>query len=73
MDIIDAPVEFRHYSDATYDYYGEAGPGATAPALNAAVWRVSRITKATGDETWADSGNFSQVFTDLAAAQGLFA
>lgn len=57
------------YADATYNYYGEAKPGA---ALTDSVWRVSRETIATTRIEWADGdGNFDNVFTDLATVAAL--
>ena len=57
------------YDDGTYKYIGESSPGT---ALTAAGWRVQRMTIATSQIIWADGNTeFDNVFTDLAAAQGL--
>ncbi len=71
--VVDWALDFGPiYDDGTYQYFGEALPSTPRPLLTASVWRVSRIDKVTGREEWVDSGNFTQVFTDLATVQGLF-
>jgi hypothetical protein len=47
------------YNDGTYKYFGEAAAGT---ATTASSWRVSRMTIATSQIQWVDSGNFSQVY-----------
>lgn len=57
------------YTDASFNYYGEAVPGT---ALTAAAWRVSRETKADSRIQWADgNGSFDNVFTNLAIVAAL--
>lgn len=46
-------------TSATYYYHCEAEPGS---ATSAAVWRISRLTVATGQEMWADgNANFDNI------------
>lgn len=72
-DVRDSALEFGPiYDDGTYQYFGEAEPSSPRPALTDAVWRVSRINKATGREEWLASGEFTQVFTDVGTVAGLF-
>lgn len=74
VSVANAPMEFGPiYDDGTYQYFGEAGPAPTPPALTDAVWQVSRVHKTTGREQFLDSAKYSQVYTDLATVQGLFA
>lgn len=57
------------YTDATYNYFGEAVPGS---ALTAAVWRVSRMAISNSRVEWADgNGNFDNVYTSLAVVAAL--
>lgn len=53
-EIIDAPLAFMYYSDATYDYYCEAPPRT---ALTDDEWQISRINKTTLQEEWAANGD----------------
>lgn len=53
-EIIDAPLAFMYYTDATYDYYCEAPPRT---ALTDPQWQVSRINKTTLQEQWAADAN----------------
>ena len=49
----------------TYIYLGKAIPGS---ATSAAVWRICRITSATGTTVWADSDAFyDNVFDNRAS------
>lgn len=60
---ITAALAYDTYTDATYDYFGEAPPGSAVTDPN---WRVSRQNKVTTKIEWADgNGNFDNVFTDL--------
>lgn len=70
MEILGAAIALGPvYADATYYYYGEAGPGT---ALTDQLWRVSRETIATGRIEWADgNGLYDNVFTDLATVAAL--
>lgn len=68
---VTAPQAFVTYSDATYDYYCEAGPRTI---LTAAAWRIARINKTSLREQWAadTAGNINQnVATDLATVAAL--
>jgi len=57
------------YDDGTYQYFGDALPGT---ALNAATWRVSRMSYADSRVQWADGDtNFDNIFTDLTAVAAL--
>jgi len=71
--VTEAILEFAEiYDDGTYQYFGEAFPSNPRPAMSAAVWRVSRIHKTNSREEWVDSGNFTQVFTNVGVVAGLF-
>lgn len=49
----------------TYIYLGWA---ATGTANNAALWRIARITAASGSRVWADgNGNFDNIWDDRAS------
>ena len=48
----------------TYTYIGEAPPGS---ATSSAVWRIARITNATGSTYWAASARFSQIWDNRAS------
>lgn len=61
-------ISTRIYSDATYTYICEAPIGT---ALDKSIWRVKRVNNTDGTTQYADSGNFSQLATDLATVQGL--
>lgn len=52
------------YEDATHKYFGETNQ--IGSQLNEPVFRVSRLTKATGRHVYADGDTeFDNVYTDL--------
>jgi hypothetical protein len=58
---------FDNSTTAGYTYIGEANPGSdTAGGRAGAIWRISRITAATGNILWADS-KFTQVWDNRAS------
>ena len=65
------PLEYGPiYENATHKFYGETyNLGA---ALNASVWRVSRVTKADNQLVFADgNANFDNVYTSLVVVEAL--
>jgi len=65
---IEGALAFAQYTDATYNYFGEASP---ASALTDPNWRVNRMNIATNRIEWVDGGQFTQVFTDLGTVAAL--
>ena len=58
---------FDDTTTAGFKYIGEAPPGSdTAGGRAAAIWRISRITTATGNILWADS-KFTQIWDNRAS------
>lgn len=59
---MDGALAFRTATDGTYNYYGEASPGADT---SKPVWRISRLTISSTAIMWADgSGGFDNVWDD---------
>ena len=60
-----APKAINHETDATYDYWAFAAPGASTAS---SVWQVMRINTITQVVTWADgNASYDNVGTGLAA------
>lgn len=70
--IDEALPDLVQYNDGTYQYICTAKPGS---ALASTVWRVMRVTLATGRIQWAPLGSqaFRYAATDLATVQAIFA
>lgn len=60
----EAALNLKIDDAGTYKYVGEAAPGK---ATSEPVWRIMRITNATGDIQHADVGRFSQVWDNRAS------
>ena len=59
---------FVKYSGSGYTYWCEAAIGS---ARSSAVWRVARVTDATGDVIYAGTGLFEHAATDLSTVAAL--
>lgn len=66
----DLALNLVQYKGGGYTYFCQCPPGPGC-ARSAPVWRVMRMTDATGDMVFAGTGRFEHVATDLTAAAGL--
>lgn len=64
----DPALTLVKYAGGGYTYYCEGMPGT---ARSTALWRVMRITDATGDVVYAGNGSASHAATDLATVAAL--
>lgn len=64
----DPALTLVKYSGSGYTYLCEAAIGS---ARSGSVWRVARITDATGDIVYAGTGLFAHAATDLATVAAL--
>lgn len=66
--VTDPPLTLVKYTSGGYTYLCEAAIGS---ARSSAVWRVTRVTDATGDIVYAGTGLFEHASTDAATVASL--